>query len=249
MSLWHLNSHVHRLVCLCIPQGIWALGRKDMLVKTIARARRTLGSDYFPYLPETYTLPADASLLEARMADAARSAALTHSNSTSSGNGSNGVLVGGGVTCPEAALPLWIAKPASSSCGRGIRVVTKFAEVDPSRLKAPKASAAAAAAAALAVAADGGSEAEAAAAGTAAAAAAVAAARGKKMVVSRYIANPYLIGGKKFDMRIYVFISSFSPLKVYLYGEGLARYVSHVTSLQEAMFTCNSCIFVSLHLI
>lgn len=33
-------------------------------------------------------------------------------------------------------------------------------------------------------------------------------------VVSRYIDNPLLIGGKKFDMRLYVVVCSYRPLKV-----------------------------------
>ena len=35
-----------------------------------------------------------------------------------------------------------------------------------------------------------------------------------RYVVQRYIDKPYLVGGKKFDMRIYCFVPSFSPLVV-----------------------------------
>ncbi|CAD5231909.1 unnamed protein product [Bursaphelenchus xylophilus] len=45
-----------------------------------------------------------------------------------------------------------------------------------------------------------------------------------KVIVSRYISNPYLVEKKKSDLRVYVAVTSFYPLMAYMYTDGLTRF-------------------------
>ena len=75
---------------------------------------------------------------------------------------------------------LWILKPSASSCGKGIKLLTKKSQVQEK----------------------------------------------SGVIISKYVGKPFLINKRKFDLRIYVLVTSFDPLKVYLYHEGLVRFAS-----------------------
>lgn len=72
---------------------------------------------------------------------------------------------------------MYIMKPTSSSCGRGIRVIGKKQNV----------------------------------------------AKRSGYLVSKYLSKPHLLRGFKYDMRIYIVVTSFEPLKAYIFKQGLVR--------------------------
>ncbi|CAD5231040.1 unnamed protein product [Bursaphelenchus xylophilus] len=52
-------------------------------------------------------------------------------------------------------------------------------------------------------------------------------------VVQSYIHRPYLIGGKKFDVRLYVLTTSFRPLNAWVHREGFSRFSHSRYSLES----------------
>ncbi|EGF77287.1 hypothetical protein BATDEDRAFT_35990 [Batrachochytrium dendrobatidis JAM81] len=48
----------------------------------------------------------------------------------------------------------------------------------------------------------------------------------RDLICSQYISNPFLVYQRKFDLRLYVVVTSFDPLRIYLYKDGIVRFAS-----------------------
>jgi tubulin polyglutamylase TTLL5 len=50
-------------------------------------------------------------------------------------------------------------------------------------------------------------------------------------VLQRYVERPMCLDGYKFDLRLYILVTSFSPLEAFIYKEGFARLSTHKYSM------------------
>ena len=60
-----------------------------------------------------------------------------------------------------------------------------------------------------------------------------------KGILEKYIYNPHLIKKRKYDMRIYVLVTGFRPLKIYIYDNGLVRFCSEKYTTDAEKFNNN----------
>ena len=129
------------------PRSI-EITRKDCLCKNITKMQSLYGYRHFDFVPKTFVLPQESSLL-------------SEEDEKDPGK-------------------FWIVKPAASSQGKGIFVTNNISDIPPKI----------------------------------------------QLIASRYVNDPLLVDGYKFDMRIYLAITSIEPLRLYVYEEGLARFAT-----------------------
>ena len=55
---------------------------------------------------------------------------------------------------------------------------------------------------------------------------------GESMVMQRYVKNALLLKGYKFDMRIFVLVTSVNPIEAFVYKEGFGRFSSQPYTLE-----------------
>ena len=53
-------------------------------------------------------------------------------------------------------------------------------------------------------------------------------------LVSKYLSKPHLLRGFKYDLRIYVLVTCFDPLRIYLFEEGLVRMATQQYSVGKS---------------
>lgn len=56
---------------------------------------------------------------------------------------------------------------------------------------------------------------------------------GELTVIQQYVSRPLLLGGYKWDLRVYVLVTSFQPLEAFFYKDGFARFATVPYSLES----------------
>lgn len=67
-------------------------------------------------------------------------------------------------------------------------------------------------------------------------------------VITKYLYNPHLIKGYKYDFRFHGLISGIKPLKLYLYNEGLVRLASELYNISDLSIKNNFVFITNLHI-
>jgi len=220
-------------------RNYYELTRKDLLIKNLKRARvsflragETAIAEKFDFYPDTYNLPSEYLLFVDAFKRQQRSEQRDRERNERENES---------IQTKERSVErnLWIAKPIGSSQGRGIflferlSAIADWAELwgnsvlsgasSSSSFASPSFSSSSASNVSGALLSSTSSPSENV-AGDAEANNADDDGGVERYIVQKYLHNPLLIGGKKFDMRIYVLVTNYEPLNVYIHREAFARF-------------------------
>lgn len=68
----------------------------------------------------------------------------------------------------------------------------------------------------------------------------------KRVIVQRYLDRPFLVDGYKFDLRLYVLVTSVDPLKIFFYKKGIARFASQKYNNNDIDFNDKKSMYIHL---
>ena len=69
----------------------------------------------------------------------------------------------------------------------------------------------------------------------------------KYSFISKYISNPHLLKGRKYHIRMYVIVTGFTPLKIYIYNEGQVMRAAHNYSYELSKIENNTASITNGH--
>ena len=182
--------------------GTWVLGRKDALARQLRLSSQRKGmSSHFAFAPFTYSWPIDQPILQRDMAQGMIFIVKPPAGAR-----------GEGISLFRDSIPQFLIEAAQSKRAQQQQDTPAAAE--------RKASTAFAKGAATKTAGDSSSEDENENDDE-------SDEEDREWIIQRYIPNPLTINGYKVDLRVYAVCTSFDPLRLYVYNEGLVRFATH----------------------
>ena len=65
------------------------------------------------------------------------------------------------------------------------------------------------------------------------------------VVTQKYVSDPFLIDGRKFDLRVYVLVTCADPLRVFVYDDGLVRFCTNKYEAPDAKNLHDACMHLT----